>query len=195
MRSVYSYGPLRKCGMAISSEATQANRAPPPMNRGRWTRLPKKLTKTMRTVLPTCRGRQVQKVKILPDCKLVAYTAMAMQQIYNYCTRVVLCTVKTRVRTHTQQQTEDNIIAKEWTAKMRLASKTSRDKNWLRWTQPGGRTSCCWDHIVSQWLRWSSSCSLTPAAEQAAADCDRARRTAKTNTTEELFSFKVASQP
>lgn len=53
MRSVYSYGPLRKCGKAMSREARQASRAPPPMKRGRWTRLPKKLTKMMRTVFPT----------------------------------------------------------------------------------------------------------------------------------------------
>lgn len=53
MRLVYSYGPLRKCGNAISREARQASKAPPPMKRGRWTRLPKKLTKTMRTVFPT----------------------------------------------------------------------------------------------------------------------------------------------
>lgn len=53
MRSVYSYAPLRKCGKAMSREARQASRAPPPMKRGRWTRLPKKLTKMMRTVFPT----------------------------------------------------------------------------------------------------------------------------------------------
>lgn len=53
MWSVYSYGPLKKCGKAMSREARQASRAPPPMNRGRWTRLPKKLTKMMRTVFPT----------------------------------------------------------------------------------------------------------------------------------------------
>lgn len=51
--SVYSYSPLRKCGSAISREARQASKAPPPINRGRWTRAPKKLTKTMRTVFPT----------------------------------------------------------------------------------------------------------------------------------------------
>lgn len=55
---VYLYGSLRKCGKAISNEARQASIAPPPMNRGRWTRLPKKLTKMMRTVFPTCTWNQ-----------------------------------------------------------------------------------------------------------------------------------------
>lgn len=91
--------------------------------------------------------------------------------------------------THTHKLTEDKIMAEEWMMKMRLASKTSRGTNWLHWTQPGGRTSCCWDRIVSQWWRWSSSCSPTPTAGPAAADCDRAQRTAeaKTKITEDFF--------
>lgn len=136
MRSVYSYGPLRKCGMAISSEARQASRAPHPMNRGRWTRLPKKLTKTMRTVLPTCRDRQAfESSKFCDGLELVMRTAVAtncfrFKHLHTriYCTLPKHTYTDKHTRTHKKKQKITSLLRKEG-KQTRLASKTSRNTN------------------------------------------------------------------
>lgn len=57
MTSVTSYFPLKKWGKAMRNAAKLAIIAPIPMHLGLCTRLPKKLTNTIRTVFPTCRHK------------------------------------------------------------------------------------------------------------------------------------------
>lgn len=59
------------------------------------------------------------------------------------------------------------------------ARKIAELRRQPHWKRPASPTSGWRGRSVSRWWRWSSSCSRTPAAVPAAANCDTTRRTAE----------------